>query len=92
MSSRGSERSRELQELLSRLRPRIVELLKLYEIPSIAAEEIVHDTFVALAVRWDRVSNRETWLLSTIETRCRNVVAGSERKERSLYGAIEDER
>lgn len=71
MSSRGTERSAELQELLSRHWPEIVELLKLYQVPPARAEEIVHDTVVALAVRWERVAHKGIWLLSTVENRCR---------------------
>ena len=71
MSSRDSERSVELQELLRSLRPRILDMLRIYRVPEEAAGEIVHDTFIALAVRWNRVGNRKAWLLGTLEARCR---------------------
>lgn len=71
MAPRGTERSAELQELLSRHWPEIVELLKAYRVPPARAEEIVHDTVVALAVRWERVAHKGIWLLSTVENRCR---------------------
>lgn len=71
MPSRDSERSLELQALLRELRPRILELLATYRVPEDKAAEIVHDTFIALAVRWHRVGNRQAWLLGTLEARCR---------------------
>jgi DNA-directed RNA polymerase specialized sigma24 family protein len=71
MAPRGTERAAELQELLSRHWPEIVELLRLYQVPPARAEEIVHDTVVALAVRWERVAHKGIWLLSTVENRCR---------------------
>lgn len=71
MSSRDSERSLELQALLRELRPRILEMLAEYRVPEEQAAEIVHDTFIALAVRWHRVGNRRAWLVGTLEARCR---------------------
>jgi len=70
MPSRDSERSLELQALLRELRPRILELLAAHRVPEDKAAEIVHDTFIALAVRWHRVGNRKAWLLGTLEARC----------------------
>ncbi len=72
MPSHHSERSLELQGLLHALRPRILELLTSYQVPEEQAVEIVHDTFIALAVRWSRVGNRKAWLLGTLEARCRS--------------------
>jgi len=72
MPSHHSERSLELQGLLHALRPRILELLTSYQVPEEQAVEIVHDTFIALAVRWRRVGNRKAWLLGTLEARCRS--------------------
>jgi len=70
MPSRDSERSLELQALLRELRPRILEMLAAHRVPEDKAAEIVHDTFIALAVRWHRVGNRKAWLLGTLEARC----------------------
>ncbi len=71
MPSNHSERSLELLGLLQALRPRILDLLASYQVPEEQAVEIVHDTFIALAVRWNRVGNRQAWLLGTLEARCR---------------------
>jgi DNA-directed RNA polymerase specialized sigma24 family protein len=68
-----SERAVELQKLLRRLRPRILEVLRSHRVPEREAAEIVHDTFIALAVRWNRVGNREAWLMGTLEARCRDL-------------------
>ena len=65
------ERSEELHALLDELRPRILALLATYGVPETRAAEMVHDTFIALAVRWSKVGNRKAWLLSTLEARCR---------------------
>ncbi len=81
MPSHHPERSQELQGLLRRLRPEILHLLEIYAVPEEQAAEIVHDTFMALAVRWSRVGNHRIWILGTIETRCRAVAA-----ERSASG------
>lgn len=72
MPADPSDRSQELQTLLLRLRPRILELLRTHDVPEESATEIVHDTFMALAVRWGRVPNREAWLIGTLEARCRS--------------------
>jgi len=76
MSAHQSERSRELQDLLQRLRPQILDLLRDHAVGEEMAAEIVHDTFMALAVRWGRVGNRESWILGTIEARCRGLGTG----------------
>lgn len=73
MDERDSDRSVELQELLRTLRPRILELLCSHRVPEEKAAEIVHDTFIALAVRWNRVGDRRAWLLGTLEARCRGL-------------------
>lgn len=87
MPAHQSERSAELQNLLRRLRPQILDLLRDHAVGEDAAAEIVHDTFMALAVRWGRVGNRESWILSTIEARCR-----SARSERGDEGPGPSER
>lgn len=87
MPSRDSERSLELQELLRELRPRILEMLAGYHVPEEQAAEIVHDTFIALAVRWHRVGNRRAWLLGTLEARCRAWSRSAEEEA----GAAEDD-
>lgn len=76
MPAHQSERSRELQDLLRRLRPQILGLLQDHAVGEEMAAEIVHDTFMALAVRWGRVGNRESWILGTIEARCRGLRSG----------------
>lgn len=80
MDDRDADRSVELQELLRTLRPRILELLCAHRVPEEKAAEIVHDTFIALAVRWNRVGDRRVWLLGTLEARCRGLAerAGDE--------------
>lgn len=77
MDERDSGRSVELQELLRTLRPRILELLCSHRVPEEKAAEIVHDTFIALAVRWNRVGDRRAWLLATLEARCRGLAERS---------------
>ncbi len=75
MPSHQPERSQELQDLLRRLRPKILELLRRHRVVEERAAEVVHDTFMALAVRWGRVGNREAWVLGTIEARCRGMAS-----------------
>lgn len=94
MPSNHSERSLALQGLLQALRPRILDLLASYRVPEDQAVEIVHDTFIALAVRWNRVGNREAWLLGTLEARCRawaeeSRAAGAEERESEEGGGSE---
>lgn len=73
MAGRDSERAVELQKLLRRLRPSILAVLRRHRVAEAEAAEIVHDTFIALAVRWNRVGNREAWLMGTLEARCREL-------------------
>ncbi|MGD2114821.1 MAG: hypothetical protein PVG07_07205 [Acidobacteriota bacterium] len=81
MTAHESERSKELQDLLRRLRPKILRLLRDHAVPERYAAEVVHDTFMALAVRWGRVGNREAWILGTIEARCRSLAAEQAARE-----------
>lgn len=90
MPSQQTERSQELQDLLRRLRPKILELLRRHRVVEERAAEIVHDTFMALAVRWGRVGNREAWVLGTIEARCRSLASSSLAAESQNEEAPED--
>lgn len=90
MPSRDSERSLELQALLREMRPRILEMLAEYRVPEEQAAEIVHDTFIALAVRWHRVGNRQAWLIGTLEARCQAWRRSVEEAEAAEREAAED--
>ncbi|MFP3941642.1 MAG: hypothetical protein ACLF0P_15195 [Thermoanaerobaculia bacterium] len=71
MASSDPERSADLQELVRELRPEIVEVLATHRVPEDAAAQILHDTLIALTIRWNRVTNHRAWIVSTLEARCR---------------------
>jgi hypothetical protein len=68
--SRGSSGDEAVAELVLRLRPEIQRLLAEFEVPEREATEILREIVVLLSYRWDRVANREAWLLATLRRRC----------------------
>ena len=68
--SRDSYGDEPIGELLQRLRPEIERILVSFDVPESAATDILQEVMVVLAYRWDRVNDREAWLLATIRRRC----------------------
>ena len=57
-------------ELLARLRPEIEQLLTSFGLSERAAEEVLHEILFMLIYRWDRIGDRELWLLTTLKRSC----------------------
>ncbi|HEV7506998.1 MAG TPA: hypothetical protein VGS07_19060 [Thermoanaerobaculia bacterium] len=62
----------DLDRLLARLRPSVVEILREWEIPEGEAEKLVSELLVRLSYRWSRIPNPEQWLLTALEKEARN--------------------
>lgn len=67
---RGTRRSEPIVDLLYRLRGEVGQVLWAFRLDERAAEEILGEIFLMLAYRWDRIANRERWLLVTLERSC----------------------
>lgn len=59
-----------LAELLARSRPRILGILKAYQIPAADAEDLVQDTVVAALTAWARIENLESWFVTVLRRQC----------------------
>lgn len=59
-----------VEELLRRIRPRLLRVLARFRIPPQDAEDLLQETFVILVTKWDTIRNREAWLLVTLNNRC----------------------
>jgi len=70
----------ELDRLLARLRPLIVEILQDWEIPEGEAEKLMSEVLARLTYRWSRIPDPEHWVLMALEKEARNYSARS-RKE-----------
>jgi hypothetical protein len=71
----------DLDRLLARLRPTVVEILREWEIPELEAETLVSELLVRLSYRWSRIPDPEQWLLTALEKEARN---RSERSRKDL--------
>lgn len=56
--------------LLNQLASEIEPLLERHQLSPDEAAEILREILVLLAYRWDRIDNRELWLLATLERNC----------------------
>jgi hypothetical protein len=66
MSSSGEPTRDDLRRLLDRLQPRIARLLQRHGVPMADAERRVTGALTWLSYRWDRVRDRERWLLDAL--------------------------
>ena len=75
MAERAAERPtrQELEGVLERTRERIASLLRRRQCTSKAATELLREALVVLAHRWNRIRDRDQWLLDRIEKAVRNV-------------------
>lgn len=60
----------ELQELVDSLDPEIKAVLVRFCVGEKEAEEIVYETMMALALRWNRLTDRRRWFLEALEHAC----------------------
>ncbi len=66
MSSSGEPTRDDLRQLLDRLRPRIARLFQRHGASTADAERRVTAALTRLSYRWDRVRDRERWLLDAL--------------------------
>jgi hypothetical protein len=66
MSSSGEPTRDDLRRLLDRLQPRIARLLERHEVSELEAERRVREALIRLSYRWERVRDRERWLLDAL--------------------------
>jgi hypothetical protein len=68
-------------DLLRRLRGEIERVFCAFELGEQEAEEILQEILSMLIYRWDRIANRELWLLATLKRSClRRAHEGQHRK------------
>ena len=66
MSSSGEPTQDELQRLAVRLKPKVLRLLQRYDVSGEEAELLLTAATIRLLYRWDRVRDRERWLLTAL--------------------------
>jgi hypothetical protein len=66
MSSSGEPTRDDLRRLLDRLQPRIARLFDRHGVSPLEAELRVMETLIRLSYRWERIRDRERWLLDTL--------------------------
>lgn len=62
----------QVMALLHSLRGAIEERFRGNGIPANEAERILHETLLALVLRWNEIEDHRAWLLETIKARCRS--------------------
>ncbi len=65
-------RPEDLDRLLAKLRPSVLEILQEWEIPEGDAEKLVSELLVRLSYRWRRIPDPERWLLTALVKEARN--------------------
>jgi len=67
MSSSGKPTRDDLRRLVDRLQPKIARLFKHYGVSTAEAERRVAAALIRLSYQWDRVRDREVWLLTELK-------------------------
>lgn len=67
MSFSGEPTRDDLRRLVDRLQPKIARFFKRHGVPTAEAESRVAVALVRLCYRWDRVRDREVWLLTELK-------------------------
>jgi DNA-directed RNA polymerase specialized sigma24 family protein len=67
---RGTCDDEPIVDLLRRLRGEIECILFSFRLDEQAAEEVLQEILSMLIYRWDRIANRELWLLATLKRSC----------------------
>ncbi|HEX4964187.1 MAG TPA: sigma-70 family RNA polymerase sigma factor [Thermoanaerobaculia bacterium] len=61
-----------LEELVRRIRYRLTSILRSYDIPSEDADDLLQDALLEAFRKWDKIYNKEYWLLGTLRFICSN--------------------
>jgi hypothetical protein len=67
MSSSGKPTRDDLRRLVDRLQPKIARLFKRYGVSTAEAERRMAAALIRLSYQWDRVRDREVWLLTELK-------------------------
>ena len=67
---RGTRDDEPILDLLRRLRGEIERTLAAHELDEREAEEVLQEILSMLIYRWERIANRELWLLATLKRSC----------------------
>lgn len=67
---RGTRDDEPILDLLRRLRGDIERTLASFELDEREAEEVLQEILSMLIYRWDRIANRELWLIATLKRSC----------------------
>ncbi len=65
----GSGQWKEIQALVARLEPRIIEMFQRYGVSPDTAAVILADVVAMLIYRWRNVATPEAWFLEMLESR-----------------------
>ena len=60
----------ELEALIERTRRSVTAVLCRYNIPPADAEDVLHEAYLALVMRWDRIDVKEAWLARVVRNLC----------------------
>jgi len=66
----GTRDDEPIVDLLRRLRDEIERVLSSFQLDEPEAEEVLQEILLMLIYRWDRIANRELWLLATLKRSC----------------------
>lgn len=67
MPSSGEPTRADLRRLVDRLKPKIARLFARHGVPTKEAEMRVTAALIRLSYHWDRVRDREKWLLTELQ-------------------------
>jgi hypothetical protein len=66
----GTRDHEPILDLLRRLRGEVEQILAHFRLGEREAEEVLQEILCMLVYRWDRIANRELWLLATLKRSC----------------------
>jgi RNA polymerase sigma factor (sigma-70 family) len=63
-------KTEEVEVALAVLRPRLLSVLAQYQIPPADGDDLLQEAVIAALGQWDRIENRQAWLLTVLRYRC----------------------
>lgn len=82
MSSSDRPTDQDLADLLARLRPKIIQRLQLQGVPVEEGERILGEVLTGVAYRWDRLRDREQWVLESLEKEIQRYLEDPEKESK----------
>ena len=80
-------RLREIEAIVSRVRPDFVRILRTFRIPSEDARDLVQNVYVTFLEKSDSVADPERWMIGALRRECLHFLRTERHK---LYEAIDD--